>query len=123
MMRAKLRNMSTEDLVDRFVRIALDQDRAVRRDDNGTFSRLFEQMDAVKEELKRRPGDQRRALIDLHNHPNVQVRLKSAIATLAIVPDKARRLLQVIADSREYPQAGDAGMTLYSLEQGIFKPT
>jgi len=123
MMRAKLRNMSTEDLVDRFVRIALDQDRAVRRDDNATFGRLFEQMDAVKEELKRRPGDQRRALIDLHNHPNVQVRLKSAIATLAIVPDKARRLLQVIADSREYPQAGDAGMTLYSLEQGIFKPT
>ena len=123
MMRAKLRNMSTEDLVDRFVRIALDQDRPVRRDDNATFGRLFEQMDAVKEELKRRPGDQRRALIDLHNHPNVQVRLKSAIATLAIVPDKARRLLQVIADSREYPQAGDAGMTLYSLEQGIFKPT
>jgi len=123
MMRAKLRNMSTEDLVDLFVRIALDQDRAVRRDDNATFGRLFEQMDAVKEELKRRPGDQRCALIDLHNHPNVQVRLKSAIATLAIVPDKARQLLQVIADSREYPQAGDAGMTLYSLEQGIFKPT
>ena len=95
----------------------------MRRDDNATFGRLFEQMDAVKEELKRRPGDQRHALIDLHNHPNVQVRLKSAIATLAIVPDKARRLLQVIADSREYPQAGDAGMTLYSLEQGIFKPT
>jgi Domain of unknown function (DUF2019) len=123
MMRAKLRNMSTEDLVDLFVRIALDQDKAVSRDDNATFSRLFEQMDAVKEELKKRPGDQRRALIGLYNHPNVQVRLKSAIATLAIVPDEARRLLQAIADSRDYPQAGDAGMTLYSLEQGIFKPT
>jgi hypothetical protein len=106
-----------------FVRVALDQDKTVRRDDNATFNRLFEQMDAIKEELKKRPGDHRRALIRLYNHPNVQVRLKSAIATLAIVPEEARRLLQIIADSRDYPQAGDAGMTLDSLDRGIFKPT
>ena len=123
MTRTELRDISTEDLVDLFLRIALDQDNAIRRDDNAAFNRLFDQMDAVKEELKKRPGDQRRALMRLYTHPNVQVRLKSAIATLAIVPEKARSLLQVIADSRDYPQAGDAGMTLYSLEQGIFKPT
>jgi hypothetical protein len=80
-------------------------------------------MDAVKGELKRRPGDQRRALIPLYNHPNMQVWLKSAIATLAIVPQPARQLLQVIADSRHYPQAADAGMTLSCLDWGIFKPT
>jgi hypothetical protein len=67
-----LRHSTTEDLVDLFVRIALEQDKAVRRDDNSTFNRLFKQMDAVKGELKRRPGDQRRALISLYNHPNVQ---------------------------------------------------
>jgi hypothetical protein len=60
-----LRHSTTEDLVDLFVRIALEQDKAVRRDDNSTFNRLFKQMDAVKGELKRRPGDQRRALISL----------------------------------------------------------
>ena len=119
----RLEEMTTEHLVELFVRIALDQDKAVRRDDNSTFNRLFKQMDAVKGELKRRPGDQRRALIPLYNHPNVQVRLKSAIATLAIVPEPARQLLQVIADSRDHPYAGDAGMTLSCLDWGIFKPT
>jgi hypothetical protein len=115
--------MTTDELVDRFVRIVLDQDTAVRRDDNATYKRLFEQMDAIKEELKSRPGDQRRALIPLYDHPNVQVRLKSAIATLAVVPEAGRRVLQIIADSRDYPQAGDAGMTLDCLDRGIFKPT
>lgn len=66
-----LRHSTTEDLVDLFVRIALEQDKAVRRDDNSTFNRLFKQMDAIKGELKRRPGDQRRSLISLYNHPNV----------------------------------------------------
>jgi hypothetical protein len=118
----KPNELTTEELVDRFVRIALDQDKAVRYDDNATFGRLFSQMDAVKEELKSRPGDQRRALIPLYNHPNAQVRLKSAIATLAVTPEAARHQLQAIADSRHYPQAGDAGMTLSCLERGIFKP-
>jgi hypothetical protein len=33
-----------------------------------------------------------------------------------------RRALRAIADSREYPQAGNAGMSLDNLELGIFKP-
>jgi hypothetical protein len=123
MSRIEVGNMTTDELVDRFVRIALDQDTAVRRDDNATYKRLFEQMDAIKAELKSRPGDQRRALVPLRDHPNVQVRLKSAIATLAVAPEAGRHVLQTIADSRDYPQAGDAGMTLDCLDRGIFKPT
>jgi uncharacterized protein DUF2019 len=123
MSRIMLKDIATEHLVDLFVSVALDQDRAVRRDDNATFKGLYQQMDAIEEELKVRPGDQRRALIPLYNHPNVQVRLKSAIATLALAPDAARRQIQDIADSRDYPQAGDAGMTLDCLDRGIFRPT
>jgi hypothetical protein len=76
----------------------------------------------VEEELKARDGDQRRALLDLYDHPNAQVRLNAAKATLAVAPESARRMLQTMADSREFPQAGDAGMTLDSLDRGIFKP-
>src|SRR5262249_46404110 len=68
-------------------------------------------------------GDQRRALLPLYDHPNAQVRLKAVKATLAVAPERARRMLEIIADSREYPQAGDAGMTIDALDQGIFKPT
>jgi hypothetical protein len=32
-------------------------------------------------------------------------------------------MLEFIADSREYPPAGDAGMTLDDLDSGVFKPT
>jgi hypothetical protein len=80
-------------------------------------------MVAVEDELKARDGDQRRELLSLYNHPNAQVRLNAIKATLAVAPEFARRALRTLADSREYPQAGDAGMSLWNLERGIFKPT
>jgi len=50
-------------------------------------------------------------------------RLNSMKATLALAPDAARRALEALAASREFPQAGDAGMSLINLDRGIFKPT
>jgi len=110
MKRLKLADMTVDQLVERFTAIALDQDHAVRIDDNATFTRLFWQMEAVEEELKARAGDQRRALSRLYDNPNAQVRITAAKATLAVLPQEARRLLHTIAYSKEYPQAGDAGM-------------
>jgi Domain of unknown function (DUF2019) len=123
MKRADLGDMTIEELVQRFETITLAQDEATIDDDNERFARLFGQMEEVKEELKKRAGDQRRALMVLYDHPNVQVRLKAAKATLAVAPKAARRLVEVIAASREFPQAGEAGMTLINLDRGIFKPT
>ena len=94
----------------------------MRYGDNGTFNRLFKQMEAVKEELTSRPGDQRRTLIPLLEHPNAQVRLKSAIATLALVPKEARRVLEVISDRQEYPQAADARGMMMALDEGAYIP-
>lgn len=119
----KLPEMTVGQLVERFVSIALAQNEALLMNENTKFNRLFEQMEAVKQELKFREGDQRRELLRLLDHPNAQVRLKAAKATLAIAPDVARDLLQKIADSKEYPQAGEAGMSIWALDEGIFKPT
>ncbi len=74
-------------------------------------------------ELKARPGDARHALVSLYQHPNLQVVLNAAKATLAVAPDAARRMIEAIAESKAYPQAGDAGMCLDNLDRGIFKPT
>ncbi len=87
------------------------------------FNRLYHQMDDVRTELKTRSGDQRRALMQLYAHPNIQVRLKAAISTLAVAPKEARDLIEAIANSHQFPQAGDAGMTLSGLDDGTFKPT
>ena len=123
MKQTSLQGMTVDQLVQRFTAIAVDQDKALRRGEHAKFNRLFDEMDAVENELKARNGDQRRALLNLYDHPNPQVRLNAVKATLAVAPESARRMLQAIADSREYPQAGDAGMTLDSLDHGIFRPT
>jgi hypothetical protein len=122
MTRAKLEDMTIDQLVDRFAEMCLDQDRALLYSELAKFNRQFEQMELVKAELKRRPGDQRRALLVLYEHPNTQVRLKAAKATLAVVPEAARLLIEDIANSRKFPQAGEAGMTLVNLDRGVFKP-
>jgi Domain of unknown function (DUF2019) len=122
MTNARLEELTVGQLVERFTEITLDQDKALRTSKHAKFNRLFEEMEAVKGELKKREGDQRRALLRLYDHPNAQVRLKAAKATLAIAPDRAVRALKVIAESREYPQAGEAGMSLDNLESGVFKP-
>jgi hypothetical protein len=101
----------------------VEQDLAIRKGNNAKFNRLFGQMEAVEEELKKRDGDQRYALTLLYGHANVQVRLAAAKATLAVAPEAARNAIEAIANSRDSPQAGDAGMTLINLERGIFKPT
>lgn len=118
-----LKEMAVGELVDRFVALALAQDQALLGGRYAEFNRLFDQMESVEQALRAREGDQRRQLLPLYHHPNAQVRLKAVKATLAVAPDDARRMLQTIADSREYPQAGEAGMSLINLARGIFKPS
>jgi hypothetical protein len=123
MKQQNLKDMSVDQLVEHFTSITLEQDKALRTSNHTKYNRLFDEMEAVKHELRARHGDQRRALLRLYDHPNAQVRLKAVKATLAVAPDLARRMLETIAGSREYPQAGDAGMTIDALDRGIFKPT
>ena len=95
----------------------------MRHNDNATYNRLFRQMDSIEEELKNRPGDQRRTLIPLFEHPNAQVRLTSALATLALVPKDARRTRQIISDRQEYPQAADARGMMMAIDAGTYVPS
>jgi Domain of unknown function (DUF2019) len=123
MKQPKLEDMTMVQLVEHFTDIALAQDNAMRRDDNADFNRLFWRMEAIEEELKRRKGDQRRALLPLFGHPNAQVRLKSAIATLAVAPNEARQTLQIISDRQEYPQAADARGMMSAVDEGTYIPS
>jgi hypothetical protein len=59
----------------------------------------------------------------LHNHPNAQVRLTSAIETLALEPIESRRVLQSISDRNEYPQAANARGMMMALDEGRYTPT
>lgn len=119
----KLNEMSVGELVERFLAIAIDQDKAIFDENNTRFNALYKQMQTVRDELRARPGDQRNALRALLDHPNVQVRLKAAITTLALAPDISKRVLRQIADSKRLPQAADAGLILDGLRDGSFVPS
>lgn len=119
----KLDRMNVEELVRAFVLIAVGQDKAELSFDMAKYRRLYWQMDALKKELRQREGDQRRALLPLLDHANPQVRLKSATAIWALVPEAARAALQRLSDRNEYPQAADARETMDSIDRGIFVPT
>lgn len=99
------------------------QDEALLGGETAKFNRLYDQMTAVSDEMKRRDGDQRRALQSLYSSENMQVRLKAAIHTLAAAPVEARKLLEAVAVSKWFPQAGDAGMMLLALDDGTYRPS
>jgi hypothetical protein len=110
------------ELISRYIEIGIEQDEAILERNNKKYNRLFEEKTRITEELKGRDGDLRTALLDLYDYPNMQVRLNAAKATLTVAPAAARKLLQAIHQSGWQPQAGDAGMCLWTLENGIFEP-
>jgi hypothetical protein len=123
MINQKLKEMSVGELVERFLAIAIDQDKAIFDENNTRFNALYDQMQSVRDELRAHPGDQRNALLALLDHPNVQVRLKAAITLLALAPDISKRVLRQIADSKRLPQAADAGLILSGIRDSSFVPS
>ena len=122
MKQSALSRLTNEALVEAYVDVGIRQDQALDRFDNKIFNRLYARNSAIADELKSRPGDQRIHLVPLLQHPNWQVRLNAAKELLVVAPDEARDTLAAIAESRHFPHAGDAGMCLWTLEQGIFEP-
>lgn len=123
MKRRNINQMTSAELVQEFVEAAVAQDAAELHGQSAKYNRFFKQMMDVTNELRIRDGDQRTQLVELYVHPNLHVRVQAAKLTLAVAPQEARAQLQSIADSDRFPYAGDAGMCLWNLDRGVFKPT
>lgn len=123
MSRVNLKPLSTNDLLLLFERLCVEQYDSLDREEYAAFNRRYNRIQAIEDELKSRPGDQRRILMKLFGHPNMQVRLTAARANLAVDYPAARREIQDIADSKWGPQCGDAGMTLIYLDNGVYRPS
>jgi hypothetical protein len=121
--RTQLNDMTTQQLAERFLQIALQQYEALQKMQTAKHNRLYDVMEDVKSELKQRPGDQRSALLPLLNHTNAQVRLKAAYTLLAVSPNRAKRALESVRDSRIVPQSVNAGFMLDALADGSYVPT
>ena len=121
-MKPTLSDMTVAQLEEHFTAMALDQDDALLDGRYAKYNRLYDQMESLQAELKMRRGDQRRTLLPLLQHSNAQVRLKAAIATLAVAPEEARKALQTISDRNEYPQAAEARDMMEVLDDGTYTP-
>lgn len=111
-----------QSLVTQFVEIGLAQYDAIYVIDNAKYSRLYKKMERIRAELKEMPGDQRRALLPLLSHSNVQVRLATARSLLALYPDLARNALESIRESGIEPQNGEAATAIRRLGEGSYIP-
>jgi hypothetical protein len=111
---------SVQELVERFLSTGLAQYEAAYVVDTRKYNRLYARMQDIRKELWRREGDQRRALLPLLNHPNVQVRMMAAHTVLTISPDLARKAFESVRDSGIFPQAADASGTLSALDNGAY---
>ncbi|MDB5548800.1 MAG: hypothetical protein JWP21_2247 [Tardiphaga sp.] len=123
MKKLNLATATVPELADEFLRLAIAKGRAVMDFEISKANRIYLQIDAVRNELKNRPGDQRRVLAAFYRHPSPSVRLEAATATLVVLPEQSRMVLQEIVDRLEFPFAGTAGMRLHNLETGFYKPT
>ncbi|HEV2553974.1 MAG TPA: DUF2019 domain-containing protein [Bosea sp. (in: a-proteobacteria)] len=123
MSKVNLKALSTSDLLLLFEKLCVEQYNALDRQEYAAFNRRYDRIQAIEDELKSRPGDQRRILMTLFGHPNMQVRLTAARANLAVDYPASRREIQHIADSKWGPQCLDAGMTLINLDNGIYRPS
>lgn len=81
----KLAYMTVNEFVALYVDTGIQQYKALDNFDTRRFNRLFPIMRAVEAELKSGDRDQRSALLPLHSHRNLQVRVNVAKAT----PDRA----------------------------------
>jgi hypothetical protein len=110
---APISEMSDDDLVRQYAELSAMQGRALRLlVSSSRVNRIGDRIYEISKELKRRPGDHRSALLKLLSHPNDWVRFNAATSTISLAPLQARQVMQTIADSKVYPQAGQAGMYL-----------
>ncbi len=119
MNQAGLRKMTADQLLECLIEIGLAQDGAQLDDNYSRFNRLYDQMRDVDRELRARGFEARLLLLQLYDHPNIQVRLNAAALTLGVAPVEARQALEAIAVSKHYPQAGEVS----GLEDRTFKPS
>jgi hypothetical protein len=122
-MRPRNEDASVEQLVERFLAIAVAQRDALDGYQTTRYNRLYDRMKEVELELKSREGDQRRALLPLLESRDVHVRLKAALALLAVAPGPARKALESVRDYCLLPQSADAIGMLNALDSGRYIPS
>lgn len=123
MNRKKLASSTEAELVALFREYAIKQESFLLDSNTAAYNRLYDKIEAIDDELKSRGMEARKSLLALLSDENFRVRYAAAVRSLVVDRERALAAIHQIAESHKMPEAGEAGMTLYYLEEGIFKPT
>jgi hypothetical protein len=108
-----LSTFQQRELLDRYVNLSIERGRALELCESSLkVNRLGDLIFDVNDELKRRAGDRPSALSELLSHPNAHVRYNAATGLIGALPNKARQVIQEIADTDLEPLASHARMYL-----------
>jgi len=114
-------NFDNGQLIKAFSDAARQMGVAVLDSDSRRANPAFSRMNAANRELRSRGKAAHEQLVSLLAHENRFVRYYAAKVLLAIVPDRAREVIEENARLWFDAIAGDAGMTLLALERGLYK--
>ena len=117
-----LATSTVECLVDFFASLAIEQSRAIDDDEYTEYHELYRTIQDVDREISLRGTAARRELLRLYGHENIQVRLQAVLHAFALEPVLSRQVLEEIRAHQIQPYAMDAGMALWNLDRGVFKP-
>jgi hypothetical protein len=85
-------------------------------------NKLTREIMKLRDELRRRGQPSREKLLPMLNHQEPWVRYTAANALLAVDPSHARAVLEELSKRTWNPVGGQAGMSLYYLDNGMFVP-
>lgn len=122
MKNANLSELDTDTLVARFVAATKAMGLAVLDHETQTANRVFQTMWDIDQILRARGRDARLRLLPLLADKDRFVRYYTAKKLLGVVPDRARAVIEGVAEPKYDALSLDAGMCLYALDEGIFRP-
>lgn len=117
-----IENLTTEQLVAEFTRLAAQRGAAILDSETRQANELFDGMRAIERVLRARGEDARMSLAPLLQDRDRFVRYFAAKYLLGLLPREARAVIEGIANPKFDALSLDAGMSLYALDAGIFKP-
>lgn len=117
-----IRDISVQELLDRFVDVCLDQEDALSDEDYDKFNRLYDVRMDIQDELKRRGDKARRSLLRLYDHPNLTVQMFAAAATAGLEREAALAKLREIGARRDFLDSIRANSMATRLEEGAWDP-
>jgi Domain of unknown function (DUF2019) len=127
-----LTTLSNQQLVDAYVELSRQQGAALLNEDTRKYNHLFDKVNAIYRELRKRGDDVRKAMLipllkrapgeSVIDYGTAQRRYNAAADLMGVAPDLAKPILEELANGALQDYCVRAGMDLLRYEKGAWKP-